>query len=137
MAQVTSVRDNSRNSINTAISHRQYVLTLTNGIANNGDNIEVHGFLPGLKSRLQRVKVRVSGTLGASATLTAQVNNAGTRTAVTGATTAGAAGNVDSDANANVPYDISGGEVLELLVGGANITAGATVTVDVYASARP
>jgi hypothetical protein len=48
-----------------------------------------------------------------------------------------AASKVDSDANANVPFDLSGGEVLELAVSGAGIAATATVTVDLYFAARP
>jgi hypothetical protein len=114
--------------INHGIQHIQKVLALTNGIAANGDNIEVFGFPPGLKSRLHRVSVRQAATLGAGATLTAQVNVSGTRTGITGATTAAAASKVDSDSDIDIPMDLSGGEVIELAVGGANITAGATVT---------
>jgi hypothetical protein len=60
----------------------------------------------------------------------------GTRTGITGATTAAAASKVDSDSDIDIPMDLSGGEVIELAVGGANITAGATVTVDIYVAPR-
>lgn len=137
MAQYTAVRSDSRTSISTALSHRQFVLAIPASGISNADNIEVHGFMPGIKGIIHRVKVRQGATLGASATILAQINNAGTRTALTAATAAGSANNVDSDGNANAPFALSGGEVLELLVGGANISAAATVTVDLYVSARP
>jgi hypothetical protein len=136
MAQVASLRSDKLPSISHGIQHIQKVLALTNGIANSGDNIEVMGFPPGLKSRLHRVSVRQSATLGAGATLTAQVFDGTTHTAITGATTAAAASKVDSDSDIDIPMDLNGGERLELNVGGANITAGATVTVDIYVAPR-
>jgi hypothetical protein len=136
MAQVTSFRDKSSKLVNTGLQHRQFKLALVNGSANNGDNIEVRKFALE-PSRIHRVSVRASASLGAGATIAAQINNAGTRTSLTGATTAGGASKVDSDASANAPYDLVGGETLELVVGGANITSAATVLVDVYSSPRP
>lgn len=137
MAQVTSFRSDKNNGISTALSHTQRVLSVVNASAASGDNIEVLGIPPGHKSRLHRVSVRASGTLGASCVITPQVNVSGVRTALAAGTTAGGASKVDSDASANVPFDLSGGEVIELAVSGAGIAATATVTVDLYFAARP
>lgn len=130
MAQVTSLRDSSVEPINTGVAHNQKKLAFISGIANSGDNVEVFTFAPQAKGRLTSVIVRQSATLGASATIAAQINRAGTRTTLTGATTAGAASKVDGGTNANMPFDVLGGDVLELVVAGANIGASATVTVD-------
>lgn len=136
MAQYTTARNDAEPSFSQLLLHRRFIIAVpATGIALN-DNIEVHGFTPGLKSRLHKVSVAVSATLGAGATLTAQINNAGTRTAVAPATTAAAAGRVDSDTTMSLPYDLIGGEVLELAATGAAPTAAATATVDIYVSPR-
>lgn len=136
MAQYTAARNDAEPSFAQVLMHRRFIIAVPSSGISLNDNIEVHGFTPGLKGRLHKVSVAVSGTLGASATLTAQINNAGTRTAVAPATTAGAAGRVDSDTTASLPYDLSGGEVLELAVTGAAPSAAATATVDIYVSPR-
>lgn len=137
MAQVTSFRSDKNTGIDTDVMHIQRKLNVVNGSAASGDNIEVFGQAPGRSGRLHRMSIRVSGTLGASCVLTGQVNAGGSRTAITPGTTAGAASKVDSDADADVPFDLSGGEVIELAVSGAGIAASATVIVDLYLSARP
>lgn len=137
MAQVSSFRSDKPVGIATTLAHRQVVLNVVNGSASSGDNIELFGQSPGRKARLHRISVRTSGTLGASAVVTPQINVSGSRTALAGGTTAGSASKVDSDSNANVPFDLNGGEVIELAVSGAGITASATITVDIYESARP
>jgi hypothetical protein len=137
MAQVTSFRSDKNNGISTAMHHIQRVLSVVNGSAASGDNIEVWGQAPGRKGRIHKVIVRTSGSLGASCVVTPQINVSGTRTAVAGGTTAGSASKVESDADSDVPFDLSGGEVLELAVSGAGIGATATITVDIYESARP
>ena len=134
MAQVTSKRNDSRPQVSGAVSHLQKVISVANGDASNGDNIEVLTFQN--LGVVHRVSVRTSASLGASATVAAQhFDGNSTHTALTGATTAGAASKVDSDSNANVPINVKAGDKLELNVGGANITATATITVDLYLSA--
>lgn len=131
MAQVTSLRNNSTPSRNTGVRHIRKTLVLTNGIANNGDYIEVMKVPVKQSGFLHRMSVYQGATLGAGATLTGAVGT----TAVTGATTAAAASKVDSDSDTDMPIALAGGETIQLLVGGANITAGATVIVDLYISA--
>jgi hypothetical protein len=100
---------------------------------NSGDNIEVTTFVE--TGFLHRVSVRQSASIGASATAAAQHFDGTTHTALTGATTAGAASKVDSDSSANVPMAIKPGDKLELNIAGANIAATATLTVDFYVAA--
>jgi hypothetical protein len=133
MAQVTSLRDDSRKQVNKGLIHVQKVIAVVNGSAASGDNIEVTTFKE--TGFLHRVSVRQSATLGASATAAAQHFDGTTHTALTGATTAGAASKVDSDSNANVPLAIKPGDKLELNIAGAGITASANLTVDFYYSA--
>lgn len=137
MAQVTSFRSDKNNGISTAQSHVQRTLNVVNGSAASGDNIEVLGFAPNRRGRLHKVVVRTSATLGAGCVLTPQINVSGARTAIAGGTSAGAASKVDSDADSDIPFDLNGGEVLELAVSGAGIAASATIIVDIYESARP
>jgi len=70
--------------------------------------------------------VQHDGTLGASCTLTLRRNRGGTRTAMTAATTAGGAG----QALLTKPIDVAADDVIEILIGGANVGAAATVDVD-------
>lgn len=132
MAQVSSFRDDAVPSISSAVFHVQKVLSLVNGSASNADTIDVFGVAPQQKLWLHRMSVRQGASLGAGATL--QGRAAGT--AVTTATTAAAASKVDSDSDIDIPIALNGGDLIDLLVGGANITAAATVTVDLYLSAR-
>lgn len=132
MAEVTSFRKDAMPAINSGIVHVQKVLSVINGSAALADTITVMALAPKAKMFLDRGVVRTSGTLGAGATV--QLRAAGT--AVTPATTAAAASKVDSDTDADVPMALSGLDKIDLLVGGAGITAAATITVDLYFSAR-
>lgn len=136
MADIATYQNNKLAQIERDVQHHQKVIALPNAAANSGDNIAVYAFPAGINRRLTSVVLRTSGTLGASCTLQARVNRGGTRTVLTAATTAGAASKVDSSAQAGVPFDIQGGDVLELLVGGANIGAAATVTLDFEYTSR-
>lgn len=132
MAQVSDFRDDAMPSINTGVMHVQKVIAVVSGSADNADTIDVMAIAPSQKVRLVSASVRTSATLGASATV--QLRAAGV--AVTTATAAGAASKVDSDSDADVPKDLDGGDLIDLLVGGANITAPADITVDLLFAAR-
>ena len=132
MAAVTSFRNDSMPMQSPGSFAIKKAITVVNGSANNADTIDIMKVAPGQKYRLTSAIVRASASLGAGATV--QLRVAGN--AVTGATTAGAASKVDSISNALVPLDVSGGDLIDLLVGGANITAGATITVDLEFTAR-
>jgi hypothetical protein len=95
--------------------------------ANNADNLQL---IPILRAgRLVTTHLNVKGTLGASATVKAQKNSGGTRTDLTIATTAGGASLVTSATIG--PVDVIAGDIIELLVGGANISAAAAVELDI------
>lgn len=103
-----------------------YAFALVSGIAANGDRIRLIQI-----TRAQRVVtafLNVSATLGAGATVQLQRDRAGVYTSMTVATTAGAASLVS---NATLgPIDLAVDDYVVLLVGGANITAAATATLD-------
>lgn len=136
MATVTSLQSNSTPSYNSAAGSIQKVLAFTNAIAASGDQVNVLQVPPGAKKRLFAAALRVSATLGAGCTLQLRVNRSGVFTVLTAATTAGAAGKVTDVAQTTVPFDLEGGDIVELLVGGANVAAAATVTVDLLISDR-
>lgn len=103
-----------------------YAFALTNGIAANGDRIRLIQITRAM--RIVQAFLNVSATLGASATVQLQRDRAGVYTNITVATTAGAASIVS---NATLgPIDLAVDDYVVLLVGGANITAAATATVD-------
>lgn len=132
MARVTSFRDDAMPSINTGVRHVRKTLSLVNGSANDTDTIDVMVVAPGQRGRLVKAEMRVSASLGAGATVQLRADG----TAITPASTAAAASKVDSDSDIDMPMDLDGGEVIDLLVAGANITAGADVTVDLYFASR-
>ncbi len=107
---------------------RRQVALPASGIS-NGDNVQIYQFPVGLPGRIISASLVVDATLGASATVKAQIYNGSTRSDLTSATTAGGASKVTSSATTNVPYDLSGGEIAELLVGGANISGAANATL--------
>ncbi len=102
------------------------VLPIASGAASNADNITV--LTIGRNARLTMAFLRNSATLGASCTLKMQRNRGGTRTDLTVATTAGSASVVSGITLG--PVDLLAGDIIELLVGGANIGAAASVEVD-------
>lgn len=104
-----------------------------NGLAANGDRIQLLTF--GRNGRITFANVKTSATLGASCTLQLQIDRAGVYTNLTVATSAGAA-SVASGATIG-PVDILAGDILTLLVGGANIAAAANVEVDVVLNHAP
>jgi ethanolamine utilization microcompartment shell protein EutL len=87
---------------------------------NNGDTITIVD--DGVSRRVVDCYLSVSGTLGAACTLAARHNS----TAVTGTTTAAAASVVRQ--SSNYPPAASTGK-LDLVIGGANVAATATVKV--------
>ena len=101
---------------------------LTAGIANNGDQIEVATILR--DGRMTAADLRAVASLGAGATVQLQRYRASDNSTVnlTAATVAGGASYVNS--NAIGPVDLKAGDVIQLLVGGANITAASVVEVD-------
>lgn len=130
MATVTSLQNDVLPQHDTDIDDLKKVVALTNGIAANGDQINVWKVPIGSKYRLLNAILNVSATLGAGATIQGRVNRSGVFTVITAASTAAAASKVDSAAQLGVPMDLVGGDIVELLVGGANITAAATATID-------
>lgn len=130
MATVTSLQNDVLPQHDTDIDDLKKVVALTNGIANNGDQINVWKVPIGSKYRLLDAILNVSATLGASATIQARINRSAVYTVITAATTAGAASKVSGVAQAGIPMDLVGGDIVEFLVGGANITAAATATLD-------
>lgn len=93
----------------------------------NADNLQL---IPILRNgRLIAAHLNAKGTLGAGATLKLQRNSGGTRTDLTIATTAGGASYVTGATLG--PVDVLAGDVIEALVGGANVSAAAAVEVDI------
>ena len=108
-----------------------YAFALTSGIALNGDRICLIQI-----TRAQRIVtafLNVSATLGASATVQLQRDRAGVYTNITVATSAGAASTVSNITLGPVSLDVD--DYVVLLVGGANITAEATATIDLLGQA--
>lgn len=104
---------------------RRSVTFAATGIA-NGDNVQL--LTIGRNCRLFNSFLVTSATLGAGATLQLQRNRGGTRVNLTAATTAGGASVVNGDTIG--PVDLQSGDIIEALVGGANVAASATVSVD-------
>ena len=134
MAVITTLADSTVLQVNTQVSSRRLVLPFPASGISNGDNVQVHAF-PRL-GKLSEVIVTTDGSLGAGATVVAQLNRNGSRTTLTTATTAAAASQGTSYSIKEVPIAILAGDILELLVGGANVTAAANVTVDYLSSLR-
>lgn len=94
--------------------------------AANGDRIQLCTIQQA--HRLFQSYLRASATLGANCTLKLQRDRAGVYTDLTAATTAGGASLVSGILVG--PLDLLPGDILVLLVGGADIAAVATVEVD-------
>lgn len=89
---------------------------------NNADDVTVVTMPAGF--RILEAYLTVSATLGASATVQLRQGS----TALTPATTAGGASTVSINRR---PITTNGTDALNLLVGGANVTASATATVSI------
>jgi hypothetical protein len=103
-----------------------YTFLTVNGLAANGDRIQLVEITRNM--RVSESWLAVSGTLGASCTLQLQRDRAGVYTNMTVATTAAAASTVGSMTIG--PIDLDVGDFVVALVGGAAVTAAATITVD-------
>lgn len=136
MAQVVSFRSDTTPSMSGSVNYINKKLALINGSANIADNIEVFMVPYGQSWRLIAVDLRVDASLGAGATLALQVNRSGVRTVLTPASTAAAASKVTGAADADMPFDLLGGDVIELVVAGANITAAANASVGLFTAPR-
>jgi hypothetical protein len=108
------------------LPHPPFV-TPTSGIA-NGDYIRL--FAPARNVTVMNAWLQTSGTLGASCTLRIVRNRSGVYTNMTATTTAGAASLVTLNI---FPIEIRTTDFIELLVGGAAVTAAATVSVAISA----
>lgn len=104
---------------------------IPNAGANNGDAIQLLT-LP-CDMRLTDAIQAISATLGAGCTVQLRVNRGGAFTPLTAASTAAAAGNNRMNA---APMFLLAGDIIELLVGGANVGAAANVTVDLEVNRR-
>lgn len=134
MADITTLANQDRPLQSEGVSAlRKRVTVPATGIA-LGDNVQLYTVPVGAKWRVHSARLVVGGSLGAGATMQVRMNRGGTRTALTAASTAAAASAVDSDAVVDVPYDAVGGDVLELLSGGAAPTVAAVVTVELMVS---
>lgn len=130
MANNTTFRNDSFPVQSTGAFRISKTLALPASGIVNADTIEVIGFPPDFKGKLIEAYLRTSATLGASATIQLRVNRGGSRTVVSAATTAGGASKVTGVAQAGLPFDLQAGDIVELLVGGADISGAATATVD-------
>ena len=99
----------------------------------NGDSIQVVAIPAGL--RLVDAHLGQPATIGAAATAKLQKNalNADVRTDITGATTAGGA---DYERMSAAPQDLAATDVVEILIGGGNPTAGTILNVDLVLSRK-
>lgn len=130
MATISTYRNDVLPSVDQDVYHVQKSVALPASGVNNADAVEVFKFPVVAKCRIINCVVRAAATLGVSATVQARVNRGGVFTTLTAATSAGAASKVDASAQVGVPFTVQGGDVIELLVGGANVSSAATVTVD-------
>lgn len=105
---------------------------IASAAANSGDRIQL--FTVTRNMRVWNSILSASATLGASATIKLQRDRAGVYTDMTVATTAGGASIVTGVTLGAI--DLAEGDVLSLLVGGANIGAAATVTVDLLTQSK-
>lgn len=137
MATNTTFRDDTTPSWDDDLSNLSRTVTLPSSGISNGDAVQLWQVPYGSKLRLYDAVLNVAATLGASATLQARVNRGGVYTAITAASTAGGASKTTGAAQTGIPMNLLGGDVVELLVGGANITASASVSLDVLLNTQP
>lgn len=122
MAEVTKFKipDRARPKHTSTATAFSVPITVASGDANSADFISL--FVPEAGSKIVGAQMIVSATLGVSATAQLRLGT----TAITGATTAGGA---DNELQTVAPAAANGTDSLNILIGGANITAGATITV--------
>lgn len=136
MADINTLMDNTLPQTNrSARSIRKSYTFPSTGIG-SGDNVQLYTVPTGTLLSLHSASLIASGSLGANAVLTLQVNRGGTRTAITGGTTAGAASKATSGAVAAVPFDLLPGDILEVAVSGAGVTVSAVVVFDILVVQR-
>lgn len=136
MAQVTSLRDDSTPATSRNVSSLFKQISVVNASAASGDNIEVFMVPYGQNWRLLAAALRHDATLGAAATASLQINRSSVRTVIAGPTTAGAASKVNGSVDTDLPFDLQGGDVVEIAIAGAGITATAKLAVDMHYTAR-
>lgn len=105
---------------------------IASAAANNGDRVQLLTVTRNM--RVFNSILSASATLGASCTIKLQRDRAGVYTDMTVATTAGGASIVTGVTLGAI--DLAVGDVLTLLVGGANIGGAATVTLDLLAQSK-
>lgn len=138
MPNITTYRNDSMPQIETDLNVITKSITLPASGILNADTVEVFRFPPSFAGRLLDVIVVANATLGVGATVQARRVRSGSGTAVTAATTAGAASKVTADAQTAVPISLVGNDTIDLLVGGGNVTSSAVVDVHiVYATVTP
>lgn len=134
MADLTTFLNSSLPQLDRGLRGIQKIIPVVNASAASGDNIQVLVVPIGAKWRLHAGDVRHDATLGASATAQLRVNRATVHTALSGLTTAGAAGKSNGAAAQAVPFDLVGGDIIEINIAGAGITATANLIVDLIIS---
>lgn len=133
MADVTSIRsDTIPGQMARGVQVLKKSYSLAADLADNGDTIALFTVPVGAKWDIVGAKMAVSATLGASATVRLRANRAGSATNLTAATTAGGASVVTDAAQSTVPFSAQGGDVIELLVGGADFSGAATADVTLF-----
>lgn len=137
MATITSLQNDSFPQVDTDVDAYFKNLAFTNGIAASGDQVNVMKLPAKFRGRLTKAVLRTSATLGVGCTVQLRLNRGGVYTVLTAATTAGAASKVDDSAQQAVPIALQDNDIIEILVGGANVTAAATVTVDLHIAGSP
>lgn len=102
---------------------------LTNGVAANGDTIDVAPILRA--ARLVGAHVKTPASLGAGATVKVVRFRPSDSSSVDLTVATAAGGAAYANGNTIGPVDLLAGDVIALAVGGANIAAAAIVEVDV------
>lgn len=136
MANVTAYKDDTLPQVSRGLSLISLDRSILDNAAASGDRIQLFEVPAGREFRLTSASLMVAATLGAGCTLTLQVDRDGSFTSITGASTAAAASKVNSATDVDVPFDLQGGDIITLLVGGADITEPAAIKVDLMVAPR-
>lgn len=108
----------------------RHVFSISSTLADSGDLVKLFTFQRA--GVLHQVNGATSATLGASATIKLAVGTDGSTTDVTGATTAGSAQKING--NTVGPIAFAAGDSLYGIIGGADVSSAATLTVDLLVS---